>query len=349
MTYLAIDALHVDVGAFNLRDFSLTVDRGEYTVILGPTGAGKTILLETIAGLHGVRSGRIILDNTEITHVPPERRKIGFVYQDYMLFPHLNVAQNLGFGLRMRGIDGRTVAGKARKVAALLGIEHLLSRMPIGLSGGEKQRAALARALVIEPHLLLLDEPLSALDPERRESLQAELTQIHDRLSTTTLHVTHDFEEAISLADRIAVINEGKIEQVGTVDDVFRHPSSQFVARFVGARNLFGGVVEHGEEGSFLLHDDIKIAVVTDHSGPAHVSIRPEDILISRGELRSSARNSYKGRITRIVDRGSLIYVTVSVPLPFVVIITRRSLIEMALETGMEVYIAFKASAVHLF
>ena len=349
MSYLAIDSLQVDVGAFHLSNFSLTADKGEYTIILGPTGAGKTVLLETIAGLHPVRSGRIALGDTEITRVPPERRQIGFVYQDYMLFPHLSVAQNLGFGLNMRRIDRRTATGRTREAATLLGIQHLLSRMPTGLSGGEKQRVALARALVIEPQLLLLDEPLSALDPERRESLQQELTQVHNQLSTTTLHVTHDFEEAISLGDRVAVINDGRIEQVGTTDDVFRHPSSQFVARFVGARNLFGGIIKHGEEGIILSLDGMDIAVVTDRHGPAHVSIRPEDILISRGELRSSARNSFRGSITRIVDRGPLIYVTVSVPLPFVVIITRRSLVEMALEVGMEVYIAFKASAVHLF
>jgi len=349
MTYLIIDSLEVDVGACHLSNFSLAADRGEYTIILGPTGAGKTVLLETIAGLHSVQSGRIALGNTEITHLAPERRRIGFVYQDYMLFPHLSVERNLGFGLNMLGIDHRATTSRTREVATLLGIQHLLPRMPTGLSGGEKQRVALARALVIEPQLLLLDEPLSALDPERRESLQSKLTQVHDQLSTTTLHVTHDFEEAISLGDRVAVINEGRIEQVGTTDDVFRHPASQFVARFVGARNLFGGIVEHGEEGNVLSLDGIKIAVVTDRRGPAHVSIRPEDILISRGELRSSARNSYKGKITEIVDRGPLIYVTVSVPLPFVVIITRRSLTEMALEVGMEVYIAFKASAVHLF
>ena len=349
MTYLAIDSLSVDVGGFALRDFSLATNRGEYTIILGPTGAGKTILLETIAGLHSVRAGRITIEDEEITHLPPEHRRIGFVYQDYMLFPHLTVAKNLEFGLDMRGINRHSAATKVQEAATLLGIEHLLPRMPVGLSGGEKQRVALARALVIEPRLLLLDEPLSALDPERRESLQQELSLVHDRLSTTTLHVTHDFEEAISLGDRVAVINDGRIEQVGTVDDIFRHPTSQFVARFVGARNLFDGVVERRDGGAFLVHGGVKIAVVTDRLGPAHVSIRPEDILISRGKLDSSARNSYSGKITKIVDRGPLIYVTVCVPLPFVVIITRRSLTEMALEVGMEVYIAFKASAVHVF
>ena len=349
MTYLAIDSLNVEIGGFALRDFSLNANRGEYTIILGPTGAGKTILLETIAGLHPVRSGRITVEGEEITHLPPEDRRIGFVYQDYMLFPHLSVERNLGFGLDMRRIDRRSAITKVQEAARLLGIEHLLPRMPAGLSGGEKQRVALARALVIEPRLLLLDEPLSALDPERRESLQQELSRAHDRLSTTTLHVTHDFEEAISLGDRIAVINSGRIEQVGTVDDIFRHPASQFVARFMGARNLFAGVIKHQEEGSVLSIDGIKIAVVTDRHGPAHVSIRPEDILISRGKLDSSARNSYSGRISKIVDRGPLIYVTVCVPLPFVVIITRRSLTQMALEVGMEVYIAFKASAVHVF
>jgi len=354
-----VQDLWIDLQRFCLRDVNLDIADGEYFIVLGPTGTGKTVLLEAIAGLHRPSRGRILLAGEDITRAPPERRGIGFVYQDYMLFPHLTVADNIAFGLHLRGMDRGTIERRLAAISQLLGIEHLLDRMPGTLSGGEGQRVALARALVIEPRLLLLDEPLSALDPGTREALQRELERLHRELGTTTIHVTHDFEEAVALGDRIAVLKEdrsgesrreGRIVQVGTPEEIFHQPSDEFVARFVGMRNIFRGEAHTAKDGHKLVHiGEVEIAAVTGLEGPVHVSIRPEDILLSREPLRSSARNVFRGCIVDISDRGVVAYITIRVPPDFTCVVTRRSLEEMALREGVWVYLAFKASAVHVF
>ena len=354
-----VSDLGVDLEEFRLCDINLDVAPGEYFVILGPTGAGKTLLLETMAGLHRPLKGRILLAGEDITHAPPERRGIGFVYQDYALFPHLSVAGNIAFGLKVRMIGRGDIEERVVAISRLLGIEHLLHRRPGTLSGGEAQRVALARALVVQPRLLLLDEPLSALDPETREALQRELGRIHREVGTTTVHVTHDFEEAVALGDRIAVLREdrvgdvkreGRIEQVGTPEEIFRRPANEFVARFVGVRNVFRGEARSAEDGYKLVTvNGVEIAAVTELDGPVHASVRPEEIVLSRERLLSSARNAFPGQIVDISDRGTIVYITVRIPPDFICMITRRSLEEMELTEGMGVHIAFKASAVHVF
>lgn len=356
---MRLERLSVSLDEFWLREISLRISPGEYFVILGPTGAGKTVLLETIAGLHRPREGRVLLDDEDVTDAPPERRGIGFVYQDYVLFPHLSVAGNIAFGLRLGRVARGVIEERVAAISRLLGIEHLLLRVPETLSGGESQRVALARALVIEPGLLLLDEPLSALDPETREGLQRELGRIHHELGTTTIHVTHDFEEAVALGDRIAVLREdrvadsrreGSIVQVGTAEEIFRRPANEFVARFVGVRNIFRGQTLPADDGHKLVCvEGMEIAVVTGLEGPVHVSVRPEEIVLSRQPLRSSARNVFRGQIAAISDRGAIVYVTIRVPPDFICLITRRSLEEMELSEGTWVHMAFKASAVHVF
>jgi len=354
-----VRGLGVDLEEFRLCDVNLDVAAGEYFVILGPTGAGKTVLLETIAGLHRPLRGRILLAGEDVTHAPPERRGIGFVYQDYALFPHLSVAGNIAFGLKLRKMGRGDIEERVTTIGRLLGIEHLLHRRPGTLSGGEAQRVALARALVVEPRLLLLDEPLSALDPETREALQRELGRIHRELGTTTVHVTHDFEEAVALGDRIAVLREdrvgdvkreGRIVQVGTTEDIFRRPANEFVARFVGVRNVFRGQAHTAEDGyKLVMVNGVEIAAVTELEGSVHASVRPEDIVLSRQPLLSSARNAFRGQIVDISDRGTIVYITVRIPPDFICMITRRSLEEMELREGMGVHVAFKASAVHVF
>jgi molybdopterin-binding protein len=347
---LAVKNLEVDLGEFLLQDISLNVNRGEYSIILGPTGSGKTVLLEAIAGLYPAKKGEIWLDGRKITNLPPERREIAFVYQDYALFPHLSVKDNIAFGLKLKKVPKKEIASKVEEMADFFGISHLVRRKPNTLSGGEQQRVALARALVSGSKIFLLDEPLSALDPEMKESVQQELRRLHKELNLTVVHVTHDFEEAMALGERIAVLGGGHIVQEGTTEEIFRKPSSEFVARFSMARNIFKGRVQNGNgEYSVVEVEGVPLRALTKLRGEVNISLRPEDILISEELLHSSARNSLQGKITQILDKGATIYITVSTPLDFVCLITRQSFEEMELKVGKEVYLTFKASAVHIF
>jgi molybdopterin-binding protein len=347
---IEVKNLYVDLGEFVLEDISLNIEEGEYFIILGPTGAGKTVLLESIAGLYPIKSGEIWLRGKEVTGVEPEKRRISIVYQDHVLFPHLSVRDNLTFGLRMhkRGADAEK--DRLDWVAELLGIAGLLHRRPDTLSGGEKQKVALGRAIITQPEVLLVDEPMSALDPETRESVQRELRQLHKALGITILHVTHDFEEAIALGSRIAVIGQGHLMQVGTPEEVFRHPNSEFVARFAMTRNIFVGRAEKKPSGDTIFKvDGTEFIIAADADGTHHASIRPEDILISTEPIHSSARNCFPGTITNVVDKGSTLYVTVSIPPELSCLVTRHSFQEMELGEGKRVYITFKASSIHLF
>ena len=347
---IEVKDLTVSLGDFVLQDATLRIERGEYFMILGPTGAGKTVLLESIAGLYPLDKGEVWLDGREITHVEPEKRNIGVVYQDYVLFPHLTVKDNITYGLRVKRKPKKEIEERLNHLAELLNIGHLLERKPATLSGGESQKVSLARALSVNPQLLLLDEPLSALDPGSREEIQAELRSLHERLGLTLIHVTHDFEEAVALGDRIAVVGEGKIMQVGTPEQIFRQPNSEFVARFAMTRNIFKGEVTDGDvECASMKIDGGEIAVVTESRGIRHASIRPEDILISSQPVMSSARNCLEGTITRIDDRGSTLLLTIKGPPDFICLVTRRSFHEMELAEGKRVYLTFKASAVHVF
>ncbi len=350
---IRIENLSKDLGEFFLRDVSLEIKDGEYFMVLGPTGAGKTILLETIAGIYRPDSGRIFLDEQDITDIPSRERNIGMVYQDYTLFPFLTVEENIGFGLKSRRVSKREIKRRVDELANLLGVSHLLHRYPGTLSGGEQQRIAIARAMIMEPNVLLLDEPLSALDTQTSERLRAELLKIHSITKTTTIHVTHSFEEAFLLGSRLAVMNKGEIVQVGKPNEVFRKPDSEFVADFLGVGNLFQGESIINDGIAYIDIGGIKIAstTLTLKSRSVHASIRPEDILVSTKRIVSSARNSFQGKIERIVDAGTIlrIAVDVGIEIPFIVAITKQSFDDMNLKKGMAVYITFKASAVHVF
>ena len=349
--------LEVDLIEFLLTDVSLEIAAGEYFVILGPTGAGKTVLLEAIAGLHRPSNGQILIDGEEVVHTPPEYRGIGFVYQDYVLFPNLTVAGNIEFGLHVRGVPREQREQRVRELAEWFGIVHLLDRQVSTLSGGESQRIALARALAVEPRLLLLDEPLGALDPETRERLQAELIRIHQEWGITFVHVTHDFEEAIALADRTCILNEGGIVQIGTAEDVFSHPANEFVARFVRTRNVFDVELTPGANG----HKEIQIGghpfqIDSDLQGTGHAAIRPEDILIWResGALPASQQTGnglevVHGSISEILDKGAVAFVKVDVPPVFTCMVTARQKRDMALCVGERVSVGFPASVIHVF
>lgn len=335
---------------FNIEDIDLDIKEKEYFVILGPTGTGKTVLLELIAGLVCPDRGNIFFNGEELTELPPEERNIGMVYQDYMLFPHLNVKENITFGLKVRGVKQEERERALKKIVRLFRIEHLLTRDVKNLSGGEKQRVALARALITAPRILLLDEPLSALDPGTKEQLQKNLKELHERLETTTIHITHDFNEALALADRIAIMHNGKIVQTGKPEEIFKQPNSSFVAEFVGVKNIFRGrVLVEGEDKYVELNNGLKIAVITDREGWVNLIVRPEDILISYEPFVSSARNCFSGEVVNIRNRLSMVELTVDIGVELIVYITGHSLKEMGITRGKRVFVTFKASAVHVF
>jgi molybdopterin-binding protein len=352
---IELDRISVQVGGFDLRDVSFSVPSGGYALIIGPTGSGKTTLLEAIAGHATLRSGKILLHGQDMSGVPPECRGLGFVYQQYHLFPHLSVRDNISYGLS-HGRSGRLVDdsgnGRAADLAETLGITHLLDRAVRGLSGGEQQRVALARALAPRPRILLLDEPFASVDPTTRHLLRRELRTLHEREGITTLQVTHDFDEALRLGDLVAVLADGRIAQSGTPEQVFRYPNSAFVARFVGTGNVLAGLVERVGEGipfaARFITGPLALEVVAEREGPMHAVIRPEDIVLSRGELPGSARNRMTATVGRLERLGPVTMVHLDVGRPLLASVTTASAEEMTLATGMNVTIAFKATAVHL-
>ena len=344
---IKIENLNIRLLDFNLHDIKLEIGENEFFILMGPTGAGKTVLLEAIAGLVPIKSGRIIIEKKDITKLAPERRGISIVYQDYALFPHLTVKDNITYGLHFHRNDKTKAKKDLTRLVEELNLSHLLRRFPTNLSGGEKQRVALARALMVEPKVLLLDEPISALDPRFREEVRRGLKRAHQSSNITFFMVTHDFAEALSLADRAAVINDGKIEQAGKMEDIFQKPRSTFVADFVGMKNLFAAQYK----GTKAIVDDVEIELGRELSNThGYIAIRPEDIVISRKSLTSSMRNSFRGKVTGVIDQGFSYEVHVRVgQIFFKSLITKRSLVEFDIHEGSDVMLSFKSTAIHNF
>jgi len=269
-------------------DVSLVVEPGEFFALLGPSGCGKTTLLRLIAGFERPDAGRIVIDGDEVTDTPPYARPVNMMFQSYALFPHLDVAANIGFGLRQPGWDRRRRAARVAELLTLVQMPGLERRRPDELSGGQKQRVALARALARSPKLLLLDEPMAALDRKLREETRLELTGLQHRLGTTFLVVTHDQEEALGLAGRVGVMEQGRLAQIGTSAEIYERPNSRFVADFVGAVNLFEGTVVTGSRGPGLrildCAEPVPLACVPGVSdgAAAALAVRPEKLRLSR-------------------------------------------------------------------
>ena len=345
---ITLEKVSHEWGDFTLKNVTLSVNEGEYFVILGPTAAGKTLILETIAGFYIPREGDIFLNEKNITHIPPEKRNIGFVYQDYSLFPHMTVEENIAFGLKMRKIPKREIETRVQNVMDSMRISQLKERFPSTLSGGEQQRVALARALVIDPDILLLDEPLSALDPRTQESLREELKRIHKVRGTTTIHVTHDQDEALTLADRIAVIMNGKVVQVDAPYKVFNEPVNEEIASFVGVENVIEGKIISSENGVALVEmGNYKIRALSNLTeGEVNVFVRPENIILSKVKLESSARNSINGTITNVTQYGATFRIYMDNGLS--ALVTKQAIEELGLKIGETVYASFKATATHL-
>jgi len=291
-----------------LHNFSLGIEPGELVTLLGPSGCGKTTALRVLAGIDNLHTGTVSINREVLTSVPAYRRNIGMVFQAYSLFPNMTVSENISYGLRMRGVNTSKRREKAGQMLDLVGMSALADRMPSELSGGQQQRVALARALAIEPRVLLLDEPLSALDAQIRTQIREEIRRLQKSLGITTIFVSHDQEEAMSISDRIAVLNHGVLEQIDTPKNIYNSPTSNFVAEFVGLNNKLPA----------LIIDDHTCSVFGQNLGisnslPAHrkglevlVLIRPESILLSKdqGRFRIISK-SFLGSITRFeIDCG---------------------------------------------
>jgi molybdate/tungstate transport system ATP-binding protein len=347
---IRIEHLWVTLGDFVLSDVDLNIDEGEYFIILGPTGAGKTVLLESIAGLNPVKSGSVQIGGIDVTDQRPEKRGVSIVYQDHALFPHLTVRDNILFGLRLRKKTKKELLAAEEWLAGLLNISHLFNRKPQTLSGGERQKVALARALSTNPKTLLLDEPLSSFDPETRETIQEDLHKLHRDLRNTIIHVTHDFPEAMSLGTRIAVLGEGRVKQVGTPEQIFHRPGSLFVARFTMTRNIFSGkVTREAGVAAFSQTDGLAFKVNTEIDGPCCAAIRPEDVAISLQPYTTGTPNVFSGMITEVVDRGSTIDVTVVLPVKMHCLVTRNQYTEISGKNDKRVYVKIEPTSIHLF
>ncbi|WP_192036553.1 ABC transporter ATP-binding protein [Halomonas sp. YLGW01] len=300
---IAFEGLHKRFGAETvaLDGVDLTIREGEFFTLLGPSGCGKTTLLRILAGLEAPDAGRLILGGRDITRVPPHRRSVNTVFQSYALFPHLSVRENLAFGLRMQGVARAERESRVAEIARFIQLGGLVDRRVDQLSGGQRQRIALARALVCEPDVLLLDEPLSALDAGLRGQLQVELKRVQARLGMTFLFVTHDQQEAMVMSDRIAVLNGGGIQQVGTPREIFERPANAFVARFMGHDNLFPVRSRQGSELTTALGT---LRVESPASGDGDLLlIRPETLDLQPPD--QGGLNRLAGRVTDCLYRGS--------------------------------------------
>ncbi|AKB49061.1 Tungstate ABC transporter, ATP-binding protein WtpC [Methanosarcina sp. Kolksee] len=347
MSFLEVRDLCLDVGGFELDRIGLKAEKGDYLTLIGPTGSGKSLLLETIIGFYGPEKGRIILEGKDITDLPPDMRQISIVYQDHMLFPHMNVFENIAYAIRKKLRDKKQIEAEVSQIAGVLGIGELLYRKPATLSGGEKQRAAIARSLIVRPKLLLLDEPFSALDARTKEKLRKMLKKAISEYSTTVLHVTHDFEDVWALANRVVVLRKGKVMQSGDPESVFRRPSPDFVAEFLGTNVLKGKVKALEGKLTVIEAEGLKI-YSSDPAEPGEevaVSIRPEEVILARGVMESSARNTLKGKVSGVFKKEHLVVVEMDMGHAEIkVVVTPTSCEMLGLEPGREIYAVFKAS-----
>ena len=330
---------------FSLGPIDLHLDAGEFFILLGPTGSGKTVILESIAGLRRPAAGKIFLNEQDVTKIPPEKRHVGIVYQDQSLFPHLNVQENIFFGLRYKRVKTHTANKALTAIIETLGLNAHLNKSIRDLSGGEKQRVALARALAIEPGVLLLDEPLSALDPSFRGEIQRLLKELHATIKTTCLMVTHDFNEAFYLADRVGVINKGILEQTGSVAEVFQRPANTRVGAFVGMKNILNATMHNA-----VVHlADIPLGKYAAFAG-AKLGLRPEDIEVRRDNDFAPGHCVGKGRLTTVTQQGFGCEMAIdSAGETLLVHNEKRSLTDRGLVVGGEVFVGFHPDVLHLF
>ena len=327
---IRVQNLNIKLGIFEIKNVNLQISKGEFLVILGPSAAGKSVILESIAGLVPIRSGKIVINEKDVTCLKPEKRNISICYQDYNLFPHMKVRDNIRYGLKFKKDKHNEKYNKNFKtLIKLLELDGILDRLPLNLSGGEQQRVSLARGLIGNPDVLLLDEPLSSLDPNIKETIQEELKNIHQTMHTTIIMVTHDFTEANYLADKVTLVHDGQIIQQGTIEDIFQRPKSIFAAQFTGVKNIFW-VSKDKELKSFGLRQ------------PIYIGIRPENIYIRHQLLNTYYQ--YQGKINSLKNNGIYMEIklsTASTKRNYISYLTLNRFFELKLKKEMPINFGF--------
>ena len=341
-------------GAYEaLKEASFEIRAGEFMTFLGPSGCGKTTCLRLISGFDTPTSGQIFLDGKDVTFDPPYRRDVNQVFQNYALFPHLTIYENIAFGLRMKRVPAPEIKKRVERVIQMTSLEAFVDRKPAQMSGGQRQRVALARAIICEPKVLLLDEPLSALDAKLRTQMRVELKQLQKKLGITFVFVTHDQEEALTMSDRVAVINAGRVEQIGTVNEIYYKPATRFVASFIGESNIVEAEILRSE-GEFLhcrLEGGLELDVRTPKP-PAHsqilLSLRPEKIRLTREN--PGGRNSFPGTIEMEIFKGAVDDLTISVQggLQLGAVLTNDGQAESDLHEGERVFARIQPEDIHI-
>lgn len=346
---LKVDNISLQVGDFKLQNISLDVEKGDYLVILGISGVGKSLLLETIAGLQKPLSGKIILRCNDITSAKIQERKISIVYQDVVLFPHLTVYENIAYPLKSNG--GKNIKSKVIEYAELVGVPDKLDRQPSTLSGGEAQRVALARSLAAGSDIFLLDEPLTSLDLKSRAELRALLRKLN-RDGITIIHVTHEYEEALSLATKIGVLEKGKLVHFDSPENIFKNPKSDFVAHFIGVKNFIKGnlITQEGSDLKEFSTEGLKVFCLTDaEDGEAFLMIQSNEIAISNKIDEGSSRNHFDGKVIDIAPAKLGVEVIVDIGRKIVATISGDAVKSLELEIGKDVYVNFKASSCKIY
>ena len=336
-------------GTFTAVDnVELTIAAGEFITLLGPSGCGKTTLLRMISGFETPTEGLVLLNGRDVTHDPPYRRDVNQVFQSYALFPHLTVADNIGFGLRMKKVPRAELADRVAKAAAMVSLGGLEDRKPSQLSGGQRQRVALARAIVCQPQVLLLDEPLSALDAKLRHAMQLELKRLQQKLGITFIFVTHDQDEALTMSDRIAVINQGKIEQLGPSSEIYHRPLTTFVANFIGQANILEArlIGIEGPDARICLGQDIELIIDAAYVPPGAqtllVSIRPEKLFLHRPKPgHDPGSNTFAAKVIEHVFRGAIaqLLLETSSGLSLTAMVANESTTQDSFHTGDTVWV----------
>jgi putative spermidine/putrescine transport system ATP-binding protein len=343
MARLRIDGISKRYGEVDaIRAVTLDVADGEFVVLLGPSGCGKTTTLRVVAGFAEPDSGSVALGQRDITQLPPWKRNAGLVFQNYALFPHLTVAQNVAFGLEMRKVGAAETARRVGEALQLVRLEHFAGRLPRQLSGGQQQRVALARALVFHPDVLLLDEPLSNLDAKLRQDVRVEIRELQRKLGLTTVMVTHDQEEALTMADRLVVMQDGVVRQVGTQQDLYERPCDRFVASFVGRSSFIEGEIE--APGRFRSKGGLSLACTPATLGPATLAMRPERMLIEVAP-QPAVDNNLPGVVEFVSYLGATVdmHVRISAKERVVVQIPNRAG-QLVPKVGQKVHVAWQAA-----